>query len=325
MAALRSLPLPKTNLTEIGAALLGVGRDAARPTDLRLEALAAVSGGLEQVDGSVFDLLRQSLNPARPPAERNAAASVLARAKLTEGQLITLAEAFKGVGPMELNRLLDAFENSTSEAVGTKFVASLKASKALSSVRVDLLRARLAKFPPSVQAAGQELFTLLNVDPAKQAEHLDRLLAELKQQGGDIRRGQLIFNSTKTACSTCHTMGYVGGKVGPDLTSIGQIRTERDLLEAVVYPSASFVRSFEPVVVNTKDGEDYSGVVRSESDEEIVLVIGAGNEKRIARRDITEMRPGTVSIMPQGLDEQLSKQELADLLTFLKATKWGPQ
>jgi putative heme-binding domain-containing protein len=163
------------------------------------------------------------------------------------------------------------------------------------------------------------------VDPAQQAARLDKLLAEMAQQPGDIRRGQLVFNSTKTACSTCHTMGYLGGRVGPDLTSIGQIRTERDLLESVIYPSASFVRSFEPVIITTKDGEDYNGVVRSENDDEIVLVAGASTEQRIARRDVLETRPGTVSIMPQGLDEQLSQQELADLVAFLKGTKWGAQ
>jgi putative heme-binding domain-containing protein len=97
------------------------------------------------------------------------------------------------------------------------------------------------------------------------------------------------------------------------------------LLESVIYPSASFVRSFEPVIITTKDGEDYNGVVRSENDDEIVLVAGASTEQRIARRDVLETRPGTVSIMPQGLDEQLSQQELADLVAFLKGTKWGAQ
>jgi hypothetical protein len=46
---------------------------------------------------------------------------------------------------------------------------------------------------------------------------------------------------------------------------------------------------------------------------------------RIARADITEMRPGTVSVMPAGLEQQMTKQELADLLAFLKSTKWGPR
>src|SRR5437764_8306003 len=111
----------------------------------------------------------------------------------------------------------------------------------------------------------------------------------------DIRRRHVIFNSAEAACSTCHAIGYLGGKVGPDLTSIGQIRTERDLLESIVFPSASFVRSYEPVIVKTKSEEEYNGVLRKDAPEEIVLATGPSNEVRVARSDILDMRPGTVS------------------------------
>src|SRR6266446_1159628 len=164
---------------------------------------------------------------------------------------------------------------------------------------------------------------MINADAGKQKEHLDQLLAGLKE--GDVRRGQTIFNSQKTACSTCHAIGYLGGNVGPDLTRIGQVRTERDLLESIVYPSASFVRSYEPMVVVAKSGDVSSGVLRKDSPDEVVLATGPNAEFRINRSDISEMRPGTVSVMPAGLDQQLSHQELADLLAFLKATKWGPR
>jgi len=120
-------------------------------------------------------------------------------------------------------------------------------------------------------------------------------------------------------------MGYLGGRVGPDLTTIGQVRTERDLLESIVYPSASFVRSFEPYVVKTKSDEDYNGVLRKDAPDEIVLATGPSTEVRIARSDIVDFRPGTVSVMPAGMEQQLTRQELADLVAFLKATKWGAQ
>ena len=53
---------------------------------------------------------------------------------------------------------------------------------------------------------------------------------------GDVRRGQLIFHSEKAACYSCHAIGYRGGNVGPDLTRIGSVRADRDLLEAIVFP-----------------------------------------------------------------------------------------
>ena len=79
------------------------------------------------------------------------------------------------------------------------------------------------------------------------------------------------------------------------------------------------------VIVMTKSGEQYSGLVRKDAPDEVVLATGPNAEARIARSDISELRPGTISVMPAGLDEQLNRQELADLLAFLKATKWGPR
>jgi putative heme-binding domain-containing protein len=131
-----------------------------------------------------------------------------------------------------------------------------------------------------------------------------------------------VFGSARAACASCHAIGYLGGTLGPDLTRIGQIRTERDLLEAIVYPNASFVRSFEPVVVVTRANEEYSGVLRKDAPDEVILTAGPGVDVRVPRRDIVEMRPGQASVMPGGLDEQLSRQELADLIAFLKATRW---
>jgi putative heme-binding domain-containing protein len=198
---------------------------------------------------------------------------------------------------------------------------ALKGAKGLSSVRPDLLQELLAKYPQPVQEKSEELLALLQVDNAKQRAHLEELLATLGK--GDVRRGQAIFNSQKAACFSCHAMGYLGGHVGPDLTSIGQIRTERDLLESIVYPSASFVRSYEPYIVKTKSDEDYSGVLKKDAPDEVVLVTGPTAEVRVARSEIADMRPGTVSVMPAGLEQQLSRQELSDLVSFLKATKWG--
>jgi putative membrane-bound dehydrogenase-like protein len=313
----------KTNTPDFSEALLSIGRFETHPADLRLDALAALPNGLRKVDADLFSFLCTNVDSSKPVATRSAAASVLAKARLSQEQLSALADAVKLAGPLEVTKLLGAFEHSTNEAVGLKLFGALKESKALASLRPDLLKTLAAKYPASVQEKASDLMTLLNVDAAKQSAHLQELIEECKD--GDIRRGQAVFNSPIAACSTCHTLGYMGGKVGPDLTSIGQARSERDLLESIVYPSASFVRSYEPMIVKTKSEEEYTGILKKDAPDEVVLVTGPNAEARIARSDIVEMRPGTVSIMPAGLDQQLSKQELADLLAFLKATKWGPR
>src|SRR5262249_24333933 len=165
----------------------------------------------------------------------------------------------------------------------------LKESPVLTALRIDAVKASLAKFPTPVQVRAEELYQMINVDAAKQKEKLESLLASLKP--GDIRRGQSVFNSTRAACAACHPFGYLGGNTGPDLTKIGAVRQERDLLESIIFPSASFVRSFEPVVVVTKSGKTYNGLVTKDSVDEIVLATGPREEARLSRDEIEEMRP----------------------------------
>jgi putative membrane-bound dehydrogenase-like protein len=323
VATARAFSQTKTNAPNFSEALLRIANNENHPADLRLEALAALPNGLRSVEPEIFSFLCANVDSAKPVMMRSAAAGVLAKSKLSEDQLLALAETIKSVGPLEMTKLLTAFEKAKSEAVGLKFLAVLKEAKGLASLRADVLQSLLAKYPTTVQEHGKELLVLLNADAAKQSAHIDELLKELKD--GDVRRGQAIFNGQKAACFSCHTVGYLGGKVGPDLTSIGQARTERDLLESVIYPSVSFVRSYEPYIVMTKSDETYSGVLKKDAADEVVLATGPDAQVRIARADITEMRPGTVSVMPAGLEQQMSKQELADLLAFLKSTKWGPR
>jgi putative heme-binding domain-containing protein len=157
----------------------------------------------------------------------------------------------------------------------------------------------------------------MHSDLARQNARVDELLAATA--GGDVRRGQAVFNSEKTACALCHVIGYRGGRLGPDLTNIGKIRSERELLEAIVYPSATLVRGYEPFVVTTKGGETHAGIMRKDAPDEIVLATGPESELRLARNDLAALQPGTASPMPPGMDAVLTKQELADLVAFLKS------
>jgi putative membrane-bound dehydrogenase-like protein len=315
----RSLPVAKAHATAVAAGLRTIAAENSAPAAVRLGALASVPGGLADVDTPLFDYLRSRLDPEEPVAIRGLAADVLTKAALTPEQMKSLADAMKGFGPMEVNRLLAVFEKTTDEGVGLHLIAALKASPARAGLRADAVKSRLTKYSSRVHQEEEGLYALLNVDAAKQRAKLEELLSGIS--GGDIRRGQAVFNGPKAACASCHAVGYVGGKVGPDLTRIGGIRTERDLLESIVFPSVSFVRGYEPVVVTTKKGKSISGVIRSDSAEGVVLALNANEEARIPREEIEDMQPGKVSIMPAGLDQQLSPRDLADLVAFLKACK----
>ena len=321
----------------------GVGD--ARLHSLRLDALAALPGGLTANDlktniireesqppkprgltadelkahPELFDFVLSQLTPELPVAQRGTAAEVISKAKLTPAQLTKLTEQFATAGPLEVDRLLGAFEQSTDEQVGQQLIAALKTAPALTALRPDAIKTRLAKYSPSVQEAAQPLYAALNVDLGKQRQQLEEMLASLPP--GDIVRGQKVFHNEKAACKACHALGYLGGKTGPDLTRIGGIRNERDLLESILFPSASFVRSFEPVLIVTTNGKTVNGLIRSETPDELVIATGPNKEERVTRADIEEMRPSSVSIMPPGLEKQITLEQLADLIAFLKNCK----
>ena len=314
----RAAPAGKDSAAGLQDALLRVARDKARPVEVRVDALTARPAG-SAVDSDLFELLRASLEPARPAPLRTASAAVLEKSRLDRHQLLALARSLETAGPLELPRLLPAFDNAADEDVGHAMVTALTRSTAKSTLRAEILRPRLAKYPESVQRAGEGLLASIHVDAASQAARLEEILKAV--QNGDVARGQTVFNGPKAACLSCHAIGYIGGRLGPDLTRVGQVRSDRDLLEAVVFPNVSFARGFEPVVVRTRSGELHGGVLRSDAPDEVVLAAATGPDARIPRKDIVDIEPGSVSLMPPGYAELLTRQELADLLAFLRAAR----
>lgn len=300
-------------------ALLAAAANERLPTAVRLEALGAVPGGLTEVAPQQFDFIRRNLSPETPISVRVAAADVVSQARLDDRQLLALAEDLRGAGPLEIERLLVPFGKSGSDKVGRAMIGALAASPALANVRPETLQEVFKNSSPEVRSQSQELVRIQAAGAAQRLAKIEELLTLVA--GGDVHRGQLVFNSQKAACATCHEIGYLGGTAGPDLTKIGEIRGERDLLESILFPSASFVRSYEPITVSTNGGKVYTGTLQKDSPEEVILTLNAKDTVRIPREEIDQMQPAAVSIMPAGLDQQLSSQELADLIAFLRACK----
>ncbi len=313
--AARTMKQPKGGHAALNAALVALGKRTSVAIETRLNALTAV-GGIGPVEPALFGELTRRALPEEAYELRSAATEVLAKATLTDEQRLTLVQTIQQVGALELPKLLPAFEKAPSESLGLKLIAALQSSTGFRGLRVDLLKQLLTKYPATVQQAGASLVVQLNAAVAEQSAHLDRLLKELPP--GDVRRGHEVFLSKKAACSTCHAVGYLGGRLGPDLTNIGKVRTERDLVESIVYPSASFVRSYEPVTVVTDDGVAASGIITSETADELVVTANATQSFRFKRSSIVEIQPAPVSVMPQGFVTQLTPQEIADLVAFMK-------
>jgi putative heme-binding domain-containing protein len=216
--------------------------------------------------------------------------------------------------------ILHAFRNATDETLGMAVMEQLEKPGGLSGVSPQDLQECLGKFPDKVQQRLSTAWSKLNPGAEQQRARIDELEKSLPP--GETRRGAVVFQSAKASCVLCHQAGYFGRHIGPDLSKIGGIRTRRDLLEAIAFPSASFVRSYEPVEVKRKDGSLAYGVPRSQSSQQITLITGAVTpDVTVAMTDVAAINPGTISIMPQGIDQILTAQELADLLAFLQSLK----
>ncbi len=312
---IQGLPMPKDGHVELRAQLLRLGSDETVSDELRMIALDAAGAGIALEDPA-FSLLRKILVSEQSLEFRSLAATTLASATLTEVQMQRLIDVVPAVGPMELPKILPAFEAFPSEATGQRLLMVLQESKGMAGLRADLVQTLLGKYPEAVQESGKSLLKLLNAGLEEQTAVLEKTLASLPE--GDVRRGHEVFMSRRAACNTCHKLGYGGGMLGPDLTSIGRVRNRRDLLEAILFPGASLVRGYEPVSVELEDGRVVSGIIRGENASEVVVAVDAQKTLNLARSSIVQILPSSVSPMPNGIATLLSSQELADLLAFLQ-------
>ena len=142
------------------------------------------------------------------------------------------------------------------------------------------------------------------------------------QRDGDASRGRELFaDEQRLACTKCHSIDGKGGKAGPDLFAVGDQFPRRDLIDAVLQPSAVIAVGYGTTVVETKSGEEHQGVLKQVTDAWIELAGADAQRLRIATGDIKEQRGSSVSLMPEGLQAGLSLQEFTDLIEFLITLK----
>ncbi|HVS34508.1 MAG TPA: c-type cytochrome, partial [Gemmataceae bacterium] len=317
--------LRAARVSEFAPVLLKLAADANRPKDLRISALGAAvpqlgRGGVTPplLDADSFSFLCACLGDDQPLV-RLSAADVLGQAPLNLGQLQALADKVAAAGPLETSCLVAAFEQSSDGRAGQALVQALAHSPGLPSLSPGALRTAVRNCPAEVREAAEGLLRKIDVGAEEQKKHLTELQSVLND--GDADKGRIAFFSGRTACSACHTVNGQGGRVGPELSKIGSIRAPADLLESIVYPSATIVRGYETYIVQTKDGRSFTGLLAHETADAVFLKTADRNEVRLARADIDSVAPGKQSLMPQGLEGKMSRDELRDLIAFLRSLK----
>ena len=146
-------------------------------------------------------------------------------------------------------------------------------------------------------------------------------LPEILSRAGDPRKGQAVFFKAQSQCSKCHRVAGVGAWVGPDLSQIGGKLGKEGLLDAILNPSAAIAHEYVQYSVETQKGQVFQGLIAEETAERLVLKNAEGERIVIPTKEVEAKKPLAVSLMPEGLVQNLTDAELVDLLTYLGTLK----
>jgi putative membrane-bound dehydrogenase-like protein len=209
-------------------------------------------------------------------------------------------EAVEGLfaRPQRLTKLLDAIEAKKIPA------------NQIEPFRLDQLR----KHPNTTirQRAQKLLAGQLTPDRQKVVENYKAAL----ELTADKERGKAAF---KKNCATCHRLENVGVEVGPDLLSALRNKSREQLVIDIMDPSREVDPRYLNYLVTTKKGQTLSGMIVSETASSVTLRRAEKAEDVILRSQIDDIQGTAKSVMPENLETQLTKQDLADLIAYLQA------
>jgi putative heme-binding domain-containing protein len=153
-------------------------------------------------------------------------------------------------------------------------------------------------------------------DPAREqlVREMRMLLARTR---GDSKRGEAVFGKL---CGQCHKIHGQGQEVGPDITVNGRASYEQ-LLSNVFDPSLVIGEAYQARTVRADDGRVITGLLVEEGAERVVLKTQGGKLETIAREEVVAMKVSELSLMPEGIEKQLARQEIADLFAFITLDK----
>ena len=176
----------------------------------------------------------------------------------------------------------------------------------LASARTSLMM----QTDPEVRERARRLM----LAPQKQRKKVVEEYQAALELDGDSARGAQVF---ERVCSKCHLLNGIGHEVGPDLETI-RGRPAYLLLNDILMPNQSIAQTYEAYVIETLDGRTIDGVIGPQSPASITLRREGGEEDVIQRQNIKTMYASDLSAMAADVEEQISPQQMADLIRYIK-------
>ena len=283
-------------------------------TSRRLVAIAALLPG--SISSRETDVLITIVQTGTPQ-EAEQAITLLSRVQLSSSQFEAVMNLVTTAGPIGIQGLLKLFHHLQSDELHQKLAGGLSTARSRKTLSISQLNQLSKNWSPAAKQKLRPLIEELQGISVSQLEKLERLEPLIKHASSS--RGETVFFSEKSKCAACHRIGDKGGMIGPDLSGIGLIRRERDLLEAILFPSNSFAREYEPYSILIDSGTVFSGLISHETEEALFVQQATGDPVELRRTEIESIVPAAVSVMPQGLETGLNDTQLADLVAFLRA------
>jgi putative heme-binding domain-containing protein len=285
-----------------------------RETD-RIAAIGTLGRQAERLE-SDLKLLAELLVPQNSGAIQSAALTALGRIPDDRVADLVIA-AWRNHSPALKAQVLDLL---LSRSVWQrKLVAALEKGE-IPPAQIDAARRRrlLENRDRAIKAAAAKLFAGATNADRQKVVHDYRDVASMS---GDTLRGKEVFAKR---CSVCHRLQDVGFVVGPDLAALANKSTEY-LLVSILDPSREVDSRYIEYLATTKSGRTYTGILASETATSVMLKGQEGKEQVLLRADLDELQSTGKSLMPEGLEKDLSKQDLADVMAYVAQSGLPPK
>ena len=221
-----------------------------------------------------------------------------------------LIENWKGYSPDVRNTVIDKL---LTRAERVETLLNAVEAGTIKSAEIAQERKQLLQNHPNseIKDKARSLFQVAsNEDVAKVISQYTKALAG----DTDRERGHQVFVKN---CAVCHQVGSEGHKVGPELASVKN-KSEEDLLIAILDPNRETQANFVSYTAVSQDGKLYNGIITAESADSITLRQSEGKEVTILRSNIDELASSGLSLMPQGMEKNITPEQMADLVFFIK-------